>query len=348
MKNIRQAVLGFLAALLSTAVILGSLSLSLSESGLKLALHVTPTRTRGPRLSTMTMTKTAGAATVYPGETSTVSLFTPSVTATITPMFPFATLPSPTPSCSPPVGWSPIKIQAGDTLDGIAQLYNATIEALILANCLGTEELITDTILYVPGLPPTESSIPCGPPAGWIFYTVLPNDTLFHIGLAFGVTVAELQFANCLESSTLIRAGRRIFVPNIHTRTPTAAPTHLVPTTQHPSDTPSSVPTYTLTVQVSPTPTPVSTITPIPTTRTPTPSPTGTTTPEPPSPTPTDTFTPTETTTASPTETPTPTPEPTSTETSTPVAVPTNTPSVVPTSTPSGTPEPPTLTETPR
>ena len=67
------------------------------------------------------------------------------------------------------------------------------MDALIEANCLGTEELIPGTILYVPGIPPTESPIQCGPPPGWIFYTVRPGDTLYHIGLAFGVSVTELQ-----------------------------------------------------------------------------------------------------------------------------------------------------------
>ena len=57
MKDIRQVILGFLAALLSAAVILGSLSLSLSESGLKLALNSTPMRTPGLRLSTLTRTR---------------------------------------------------------------------------------------------------------------------------------------------------------------------------------------------------------------------------------------------------------------------------------------------------
>jgi hypothetical protein len=325
-KNIRQAILGFLAALLSTAVILGSLSLSLSESGLKLALKSTPTRTRGPRLSTIT--RTVKAATVLPGETHTIPLFTPALTITFTPMLPSPTLPPPPASCPPPLGWSPIKIQAGDTLEGLAKVYNATMVALIQANCLVTEELIPGTILYVPGIPPTESPIHCGPPSGWVFYTVQSGDTLFHIGLVYGVSVVELQFANCLGSSTLIRAGMRIFVPNVPARTPTTVPTQLVPTTPGPSNTPSEMPTSSPTLQPSPTPTPRST---------------STSTPEAPSPTPTGILTPTETTTPTPTETPTLTPTSTSTsessptQTSTPTAVPTNTSTAVPTSTPTET-----------
>jgi LysM repeat protein len=153
------------------------------------------------------------------------------VTITLTPELQSTARPSPsgistlTPpsSCVSPSGWSPITIQAGDTLDDLAEKYNVPMEALIQANCLVTEELITGTILFVPGMPPTESSNRCGSPSDWVLYTVQPGDNLYRLSLAFGVTLAELQFANCMGNSNLIRAGQRIFVPNVATRTPTVA-----------------------------------------------------------------------------------------------------------------------------
>lgn len=196
MRNIRQAITGVLAALLSVAVILGSLSLSLSESGLKLALQSTPTRTRRPRLSTLT--PTALPATVHPGETSTTSLFTPTSTETLALMIPLDAIPSPTPFCTPPEGWFPIEIQLGDTLSSLALQYNTTEENLIQGNCLPTDILLPGTILYVPPGIPTATSFSCQTPVGWVFYTVQPGDTLFGIGLIFGVTVEELQIANCM------------------------------------------------------------------------------------------------------------------------------------------------------
>lgn len=338
MRQYRQIILGFLTAMLSTAVILGSLSISLSETGLKLAIQITQTRTRGPRLATMT--QTVYPASLLPGETSTMPLFTPSIEATYTPMYPFATLPAPPTSCPPPSGWSPIVIQAGDTLDSLALLYNAITEALFKANCLLTEALITGSILYVPGIPPTEPPIHCGPPSSWIFYTVQPGDTLFRIGLNFGVSVADLQFANCLGNSILIRAGQRIFVPNVHTQTPTTEPTHPVPTII-PTNTPTEIPTSTPTVPPSLTPTQINSNTPVPHTATPTSRPTDTSTPE--TPTPTPTGTPTDTPTLTETFTPT------STETPTPTIMPTSTDTILPTATPTptDTPETPTLTSTP-
>ena len=184
---------------------------------------LTPTHTPEPPTA---------AITLLPGATPI-----PAITATAMGIPTIVLSPNPYPhpaDCPPPSGWSPIKIQAGDTLEGLAQAYNATTDALIQANCLLTDVLIAGTLLYVPGVPPTESPIQCGPPPGWIFYTVQSGETLFRIGLAFGVSVAELQYANCLGSSTLIRAGTRIFVPSVNTRTPTTAPTHTATSTPHP------------------------------------------------------------------------------------------------------------------
>jgi hypothetical protein len=65
-------------------------------------------------------------------------------------------------ACQPPTGWSPIAVQAGDTLESLALTYNATVEALIQANCLASDNLIPGTIMYIPGIPPTEPSVQCG------------------------------------------------------------------------------------------------------------------------------------------------------------------------------------------
>jgi LysM repeat protein len=123
--------------------------------------------------------------------------------------------------CGLPLGWTLYTVQPGDTLESLAQSYNATIEVLIHANCLATQELIPGTRFYVPGPPAAESPIQCGAPSDWIFYTVQPGDTLLSIAQTYGVTIAELQVANCLGSSTLIRAGQRVFVPNVRIPTPT-------------------------------------------------------------------------------------------------------------------------------
>lgn len=343
MRGFRQVILGFLAALLSVAVILGSLSLSLSESGLKLAMNSAPTRTPGLRIPTET--NPAEVAIKPPGVTSTAQNFTTSLLESITPMVTLTATPSPTSSCPMPPGWHTILVESGDTLDSLAEKHNITPEALMLANCMVTEALLDGTTLNVPGIPPTDSLAGCAPPPGWVFYTVQPGDTLSAIGRLFGVSVLELQLANCIESPDYIRSGQRIYVPNVPARTPTYTPTRRASTTPQPSTTPSESPTSSPTIQASPTQIPVNTPTPVPTH---TPRPTNTHTPGAPTATPTGTLTPTGTTTPLPTETSTPTltqtPSPTltdtptvtpsATETSTSTPLPTNTPSASPTITP--------------
>jgi LysM repeat protein len=89
-------------------------------------------------------------------------------------------------------------------------------------------------------VPPTVTSIPvCSIPDDWVPYTVRYGDTLFQIGLAYGLTVDALQRANCL-SSTALDVGMTLYVPPT---TPVAVvipePTSVLPPTAGPSPTPS-------------------------------------------------------------------------------------------------------------
>ena len=152
--------------MVSLGLVLGGLSLALSE-------NVTPP--------------------VIPTETLWLPTFAEFITPTVTPeiqVLPTDTLP-PTVTltlaapagCTPPSGWVGITIGVGDTLEGIASRYRTTSQALTQANCLLTQSLVPGTVMFVPPLPaqPTASLIPCGAPFGWVRYSVLPGDTLYHI-----------------------------------------------------------------------------------------------------------------------------------------------------------------------
>ena len=327
MRGARQVLLGFLAATVSIIIVLGGLSLAFTEEAQLLAARPTTTasRTSIPTptapVPTPTLTPTTGLSPQATTPSSVV--FTGTFSPTPSWAAPSSTLlPSPV-HCTPPAGWSPITIQPGDTLDSIAQAYQTTPEALIQANCLITSNLKVGTVLYVPGLPTTQPTIQCGPPSGWVFYTVRQGDTLYSISHAYGISVSQLQLANCMGSSTIIRIGQHLFVPNVPTHTP------FVTTTLRPS----------------PTPTPTGTLTPIPT-ATPTPFPTATPTYLPTvTPTHTAENTPTPTVTQTPGDTPTPTSTPTATEAASPTATPTDTPTATFTLTPVPT-ETPTLPAT--
>lgn len=125
-------------------------------------------------------------------------------------------------------------------------------------------------------IPPTATNTPtntatpvlCGPPAGWIRYTVQSGDTLFNLSQRLGVTIAQLQFANCLGNSTRILVGQRLWVP--FTPPPRATNTPLPATA-------TDTPTATATAHMTNTPVPTETQPP-PTATIP---PTATSTPEP-------------------------------------------------------------------
>lgn len=80
------------------------------------------------------------------------------------------------------------------------------------------------------------TSTPCRPPQGWQSYTVQSGDTLFEIGLRYGLLVDEIMDANCLDS-TRIGAGDVLRVPPVtprvtattgSTSTPTTAPQNTI------------------------------------------------------------------------------------------------------------------------
>jgi len=53
------------------------------------------------------------------------------------------------------------------------------------------------------------------PPAGWDPYIVQSGDTLFEISTWYGNTVLDLQRANCMGFSNVIKAGDRFYVPYV-------------------------------------------------------------------------------------------------------------------------------------
>jgi hypothetical protein len=119
------------------------------------------------------------------------------------------------------------------------------------------ESLISPTSPILPVTPTaalntTEPA--CTAPEGWILYTVLPTDSIIRISLFFGISVTELQSANCLGDDSVVRPGDQIYVPSILTGTPTP-------------DSPSPTPTATLLLEPtsSPGPTPTATLQPAPT-----------------------------------------------------------------------------------
>ena len=178
--------------------------------------------------------------------------------------------------CPIPAGWQIYRVLPGDSLQSLSLLYPASPEELASANCLLGDFLPPSSFIYLPPVSatltftPTQPQTVCGPPPGWVPYRIQPLDNLFRLSLAFGISIPQLQFANCLGNSTNIYAGDFLMVPNIPTRTPvfTLAPTQpwTATITSSPTRLPSASPfpsgTFTQTLQPTLTPSPTSSFTP--------------------------------------------------------------------------------------
>ena len=246
---LRQVILGVLAALFSTGIVIGSLTISLVEGGARLA--------QAPARGTAQESSLASPLTA-----PTSSLPEESPISTSSPPPVILDLPTATPVCTHPSGWMQVTTQVGDTLAGLAQEYGSNEQDLMKYNCLVGRTLAPASLLYVPALPaasptavppteapptaqpsPQESQPKCGPPHGWVLYTIQPGDTLYWISLVTGTSVNSLQSANCLGGSTTIRTGQQLWVPVLPPpRLPYFSPTPRPSATQPPA---TAVPTNT-------------------------------------------------------------------------------------------------------
>ncbi|MGD1996168.1 MAG: LysM peptidoglycan-binding domain-containing protein [Anaerolineae bacterium] len=304
--GLRQLALGAALAVVAALLVLGALWLAVGDRAAGL-LPATPV---AEATAVPTPPSATGAPTTQPSLTSPVPTASPTVLMP-TPTFPSILYPS----CSPPADWLPYWVQPGDTLYALALRAGTTVFGLVEGNCLEGEGIQVGRIIYLPSgffVTPTPASVSCGPPAGWIIYTVQPGDTLWNISRRVGVSMEEVRQANCLVGY-ILRLGQPLYLP--------VYPPTLTPTiTRSPTWTPTGTATPCPTPTWPPPPAPTDTPTAAPTsTATATSSPTATATPTP-SATPTETATPTWTPTPTPTFTPTPSATPTFTPTSSPTA----------------------------
>jgi len=245
MPALRQIGMAIAISVISLGLVIGGLSLSLSENFTPLP----STATLGlPTLPVTVVATSTASPQVLPTET-----LNPTVTNSV--------VPPPT-TCIPPSGWISVVVAPADDLVSLALEYNTTAQLLAQANCLSNEPLVVGSILYVPPLPatsiPTSTRIPCGSPFGWVLYTVRQGDTLYHIATMFGISTSQLQQANCLGSSTTIHPGQSLWVPNRPPQTPVTPGLTLIPTIIFPTETAIEIP-----LTPTPTPEPDSTNTPV-------------------------------------------------------------------------------------
>ncbi len=313
MKTIRELFSGLFSAIASGVIVLAAMSLAAAEG-----MTFVPA---APQPPTATAARLPGASQPEPPALTTPTAF-PTIFAA-TPVEPTAT------TCAFPAGWIAYIIQAGDTVEALASANDMKVDRLIQANCLWSNNLPIGSVLYLPPPKPTATMTltpfmpsattifqptvaPCGAPYGWVRHVVQAGETLFQLSLRYGISLYDLQMANCLGSSVYIQVGQVLYVPNVQpvwptatrtftlaptwTRTPvpptkkpptavptTAVPTTVVPTTAVPSATPVTPAPPTAT-PVTPEPATATPVTPAPPTETSAPPEPATATPVTPSP----------------------------------------------------------------
>jgi hypothetical protein len=150
MSGVRQVVLGFFMALLFSAIVLGSLSLSLLEAGYRLGQAPAPESSEvdltGIQILSLAGDEVESNAPASQKEIAVILQ------------------PPPAPvQCVHPEGWIKITVLPDNTLKSLAHLYNSNVELLKKGNCMLTEGLMVNSELYVPPYPLQPTKAPPRP-----------------------------------------------------------------------------------------------------------------------------------------------------------------------------------------
>ena len=115
------------------------------------------------------------------------------------------------------------------SLTGILSAASAVPDGTITVNSDSPTIVATNNSLSIgssdltaePTSDQNRTEVVCTPPDGWSLYTVIPTDSIYRLSLIFGISVAQLEAANCLAEGDSIRPGDLMYVPLFLTSTPT-------------------------------------------------------------------------------------------------------------------------------
>lgn len=111
-------------------------------------------------------------------------------------------------------------VQPGETLFRIALNYGITVEALQAANGLTSNIIYAGQTLIIPDPNAPPAAVQPAPQTGGV-HVVQPGETLFKIGLKYGISWVTIQAVNGL-SGTYIYAGQRLTIPGSTATIPAA------------------------------------------------------------------------------------------------------------------------------
>lgn len=250
-RGVRDFGNALMIALLSIGLMAGALSISLVE----FVPEESPTATSVLLPSPLPLTATQTlppTATLLPTSTLLPGSETPTSTAA-----PTNTNIAIQSTCQHPAGWGQILIQPNDTLDSLAIRYRVNRNELKAGNCLVSDSLFANTVLYVPPVSTSTVEGCVSGASGWTKnYVVKAGDTIYAIATNYSISANLMKSVNC-KSSDLIFIGELLWVPNSPTRTPFPTLLPGITATPHPTDplTETALP-FTITPQPSNTPVP--------------------------------------------------------------------------------------------
>jgi LysM repeat protein len=128
-------------------------------------------------------------------------------------------------------------VQPGDTIFKISVRFGISMDALRAANGIVGDRIYAGQTLIIPdpNAPPANNPPPADP-AAQVIHVVQSGETLFTIGLRYGMTWTKIQAANGLAGTT-VYVGQRLIIPvSGSTQNPAPAPT------QPPVNNPTPVP----------------------------------------------------------------------------------------------------------
>jgi uncharacterized protein YkwD len=135
-------------------------------------------------------------------------------------------------------------VQAGDTLLGLATMYNVPMAAIQLENDLGDSIVVqAGQVLSIPSPDGWE-----GASRFWIVHVVKSGETLVAIAKAYGLKAEEIKAVNGLSDADMIIIGHELVIP---LDAPAVSPDRVPAPTDTPVPTPSPVPTPTVTTTIT-------------------------------------------------------------------------------------------------
>ncbi len=156
--------------------------------------------------------QTAGAATATVTPTATLP---PTATYVLVPTATPLYSPTPPPTPTLPPSQTRHVVKSGETVSTIAKLYGTTVKAILQANGLKPDTIISVNQELIIPLPVANTSTPTPtltPSPTPFVYTIRTGDNLSAIAKRYGTTVEALMAANNIADATRIRAGTKITI----------------------------------------------------------------------------------------------------------------------------------------